>query len=231
MNAAAQPLDSSTTSCQSYVDLLRDAAEWHLLSLLFARPSLEWFNQIEHLAHEVHDEMVREAVAAVRPNITPALYETIFGPGGPAAPREISHRPDTISGGYLAELLGFYQAFGYQSPYHEPPDHVAVEVDFVSYMRLKEAYAVARNDLAQAKMAADSAKGFIEQHLGVIAGALAQTMQNCDVLYLKLAATALSRRVASDRSAVESPQRAWNAANFSLPIVCDDGCCDDFILE
>jgi len=232
MNATSGSIATTSGNSQEFIELLRDAAEWRLLGLFFARPSDGWATQIEWLAKEIHDEELRKAAEAAKNGVTASLYDTAFGPGGPAVPREISHRPQAISGQYLAELVGFYQAFGYHSPYVEPPDHVAVEIDFVSYLRLKEAYAIARDDVANAKVTAIAAKSFLQQHLSVIAAAISETMQNCEIPYLKMAATALNRRVSTLSPAFEPPQQAWGTASPShLPIICRLGCYDDSILE
>ena len=67
--------------------LLREAAEWRLISLLFECPNEEWQAQVAALAAEITDADLKAAAVAAREEAGEGIYHTIFGPGGPAAPR------------------------------------------------------------------------------------------------------------------------------------------------
>ncbi len=130
--------------------------------------------------------------------LLPEILEltTCPGRGGPAAPREVSYRPRELPGNALAELRSFYQAFAYEPVLPEPPDHVAVEIGFVAYLRFKRTYAVARGVEAQAEMCAGAERHFIDNHLRVIADPLAKSLAISGIPYLAHAAEALRLRVA-----------------------------------
>jgi nitrate reductase assembly molybdenum cofactor insertion protein NarJ len=122
------------------------------------------------------------------------LYDSTFGPGGPAPPREITYRPGSLSSEYLAELSGHYSAFAYVSPYEEPVDHVAVEADFVAYLKLKQAFAQDCNDDGSAATACEAVERLLEEHLAFIAAPLAERLADSDVRYFALSAQALLTR-------------------------------------
>jgi len=179
-----------TTQC------LHEATRWRMLGLLFSCPDPEWREQLAALAASTADDLLRRAVAAAGPQADPGTYHTIFGPGGPASPREVSYRRASFSGRFLAELRDVYAAFAYDaSSTGETPDHVATQADFVGYLRLKEAYARGRGEEEQADLAARTARRIIDDHLAWIAEPLAGTLQSLGVEYLALAAQALYERV------------------------------------
>ena len=120
------------------------------------------------------------------------LYHSTFGPGGPACPREASHRATLVPGVLLAELEAYYQGFGYQPACLEAPDHVAVEAGFMAFLRLKQAYAFANGLSDQAEMAAAAAHRFLTDHLAVIAEPLARSLQ-LGIAYLAGAASPAAR--------------------------------------
>ena len=212
--AAEQMNASQTTDKSPPIDLLRQAAEWHLIGLLLQCPDDGWPDRLASLAVEVDDPKLHAAVKAAQREVTAGVYHTAFGPGGPAAPREVSHRDTVIPGGFLSDLCGFYEAFAYQPPAMETPDHVASEAGFIGYMRLKEAYARTCNDDEQAQIAAVAATRFIEEHLAMLAHRFAASVKDSGIEYLELAAESLLNRVGPmpETSGVDSP----------LPILDDD---------
>lgn len=183
------------------LDLARQAAEWRLIAMLLDRPAAGWQEQLDGAAAEVDDAELRRAVEAARHEAGEGLYHTTFGPGGPAAPREVGYRQTVHPGAFLAELMGCYQAFAYAAPTREPPDHVAVEADFLSFLKLKEAYARSSGRGEQAEIAAEAARGFLEDHLSRIAEPLAEALACSGIEYLALATAALARRVGPPRTA------------------------------
>jgi nitrate reductase assembly molybdenum cofactor insertion protein NarJ len=180
-------------------ELLRDAAEWRLIGLLFECPGESWHSQLAGLSAEISDSDLKGAIAAARDEATEGLHHSTFGPGGPAAPREVSYRETILPGQVLGEISAYYKAFAYEPATQEPPDHVSVATGFIAYLRLKEAYAVAREDAAQAAVAADAAKRFIEDHLSTLAEPLARSLAASGIRYLALASASLRRRVGPRR--------------------------------
>ena len=190
--------------------LLEEAASWRLLGLLFECPSARWQEQVAALAGEVGDAELRAAAEAAA-EASEGLYHSIFGPGGPAAPREVSYRNSVELGYLLSEIESYYAAFAFRPETTEAPDHIAVEAGFIGYLRLKEAYALAGGDHERAAVTASAARTFIEEHLGAIAGPLAAALSQSGVRYLELAGKALARLAGAKTDAV------------LLPVLADDG--------
>jgi hypothetical protein len=163
--------------------------------LLFERPVDAWASQVASLANEVQDDQLRAAASAAKDEASRGLYDSTFGPGGPAAPREISYRQGLDAGAFLAELTAFYTAFAYQRDESEPPDHVAAEAGFIGYLKLKELYARARGNEEEASVVAEAAERFVKDHLSMLAEPLATSLERSGIGYLALAAGSLLRRV------------------------------------
>jgi len=180
-------------------ELLRQSAQWRLIALLLSCPRDGWQDELTALARESADEPLQAAADAALTQAGEGLYHSTFGPGGPAPPREISYLRSTLSGQFLVDLRGMYEAFAYQPGNGEPPDHVAVQADFVAYLRLKEAFAHSRGDEEQAAVTAAAAQRMVEDHLSAIAEPLAQSLAASEIPYLSAAAAALRQRVGPPR--------------------------------
>lgn len=176
------------------LDLAREAAEWRLIGLLFSPPEVAWREQIASLAGETRDDQLKQAAATAIEEASEDLYHSTFGPGGPASPREASYFDNIQLGQLLAEICAHYEAFAYAPSQAEPPDHVAVETDFIAYLKLKEAYALAEDDSEKAALTADASRHFLEEHLSRIAPALRDRFQGAEIEYLRLASEALASR-------------------------------------
>jgi nitrate reductase assembly molybdenum cofactor insertion protein NarJ len=174
---------------------LNEAAEWRLLGVLFECPSSGWKEQVAALAREVADPELRRAADLAVGDAAEGVFHSLLGPGGPAPPREITYR-DTLQPGYLlAELTAYYQAFAYTPGTAEAPDHVSAEAGFLSYLRLKQAYALSCGDLEQAAIAQEAAERFRQERLSYVAEPLSAALDCSGEPYLELAGKALLRRV------------------------------------
>ncbi|MBI4907915.1 MAG: molecular chaperone TorD family protein [Acidobacteria bacterium] len=192
---------------QPVTDLLRQAADWRLIGLLLECPRDGWREKVIALSAEVTDENLRRAASQALEEASEGLYHSTFGPGGPAPPREATHR-DTVQLGYLmSELDAFYSAFGYQASTAEPPDHISVEAGFVAYLKFKEAYAISCGDEDGAAVSRDACHEFVSEHLASTAGPLTELLGTCEVPYLELLAIPLRQRSgeAKKRFVVLSP--------------------------
>ncbi len=199
-------MTAATATAQT--QLLREAAEWRLLSLLFECPSPDWREQINELAAEVSDTDLKAAANVAREEASEGLYHSIFGPGGPAPGREISYRNWTQPGYLLSELTSYYDAFAYhpdQAAIVEAPDHVSVETGFIAYLKLKEAYAEAIADDEHAAVTREAAQQFIHEHLSTMTEPLTASLEHSGVEYLALAGKALLVRVGPKRD--QSPKQ------------------------
>jgi nitrate reductase assembly molybdenum cofactor insertion protein NarJ len=230
MTTPAFAATASFVGDSRYMESLHEAAEWRLLGLLFACPHADWRDQVRTLADEITADDLREAARAAQQEADDALYHTTFGPGGPAAPREVSYQQSTLSGQFLADLRAYYQAFGYCPPHDEPPDHIAVETDFMAYLKMKQAFAVARLQEEQVSITADAAQAFVENHLFAISQRLAETMAASGIQYLDLAAAALLTRTrVPDSRTMALPFASATSAGADLSICPLESCCDELI--
>ena len=178
-----------------YLDLVAQAADWHLLSVLFESPRPGWAEQISELASKTTDEELKMAAASACAEASETLYWTVFGPGGPAAPREVSYRPSVQPGQFLSQLEFFYEVFAFHPQENEAPDHIAVLCSFMSFLRLKEAYAVANENSADAKMCHAAAARLLEEHISYIAEPLSVLLGASGLKYLEKTGLGLYQRV------------------------------------
>jgi nitrate reductase assembly molybdenum cofactor insertion protein NarJ len=185
--------------------LLREAANWRLLSTLFSRPREGWRRELASAGGETSDLLIESACAAALNEASEGSYHSIFGPGGPAAPREASYRTTLQLGYVLSALEAFYNAFGYSPNAEETPDHVSVETDFVAYLFVKEALARSQESFDEAETAAEARASFLEAHLSYMAEPLHRSLTHSGVRYLETAAAALLARLGS--ATVETNQK------------------------
>jgi len=105
-------------------------------------------------------------------------YWRLFGPGGVISPYETEYDPLVAArkGHELADLMGFYTAFGFklrepatssvEAAQRELPDHLAVELEFLSLLLLKLLYA-RREGMRDAEEVTHTAMtAFLRDHLG-----------------------------------------------------------------
>ncbi len=85
------------------------------------------------------------------------FYETEFG-----LPHEFRQSQE------LADIAGFYQAFGFKvgGELRERPDHLAVELEFMYILALKEAYAASIGQQELVEICTEAQRKFILDHLG-----------------------------------------------------------------
>jgi hypothetical protein len=177
--------------------LLREAAVWRLLGRLFECPSSGWLDDMHALARELGDHDLTAAVEAAGNGASEGQYHSVFGPGGPAPPREATYRETLELGSLMSELAVYYHAFCYAPLLEESLDHIAVEVGFVAYLKLKEAYARAEGDDVRAGVAARAAEKFVANHLATMAEPLGRILAGSHLEYLARASRLLASRVGS----------------------------------
>lgn len=68
----------------------------------------------------------------------------------------------------LADIAGFYRAFGLEvsNSAGERLDHITVELEFMSFMAYKHAYAMTQHGEEQVEICLDALKKFMKEHLG-----------------------------------------------------------------
>lgn len=180
-------------------DLLREAAEWRLISLLFDCPKGDWFEQVDDLGKQVSDKRLKRAAKLAQKHASEGLFHSIFGPGGPAPGREVSYRGWVQPGYLLSELSSFYNAFSFKPVTAEVPDHIGVETGFIAYLRLKELYALECGDSKNAEITSEASTAFIDDHLSKFAEKISKLLAVSGIDYLDLAGAALFDRVGPDK--------------------------------
>jgi TorA maturation chaperone TorD len=102
---------------------------------------------------------------------------------GRVAPYECSNTPPTAGGhtARLADIAGFYRAFGMDVP-GDRPDHAVAELEFASIVTLAEAEARANGDRDGEQACAQAARSFLRDHLGGWLDAWAARIGGIDVL-------------------------------------------------
>ncbi len=78
----------------------------------------------------------------------------------------------------MGDLMGFYNAFGLalNDRQHERADHVSCECEFLSFLALKEAYALERGDAAMLEETRRAERLFLRDHLGRFLPAFAKKL-------------------------------------------------------
>ncbi len=76
-------------------------------------------------------------------------------------------------GNDLADVAGFYQAFGLAHGEGEMPDHVAVELEFYSVLLVKQAHLHEAGDAEGVSIVEAARRDFLAEHLAPLAFALA----------------------------------------------------------
>ncbi|RMG99376.1 MAG: hypothetical protein D6706_05590 [Chloroflexi bacterium] len=84
-------------------------------------------------------------------------YETEYG-----LPHEYQQSQE------LADIAGFYRAFGFNlgGTVRERPDHVAVEMEFMHVLAMKEAYALDNENSEHMEICTEAQAKFLKDHLG-----------------------------------------------------------------
>jgi nitrate reductase assembly molybdenum cofactor insertion protein NarJ len=175
--------------------LIAEAAEWRLLALLFEYPGEEWRRQLDALASEVRQEELRRAAEGSQQQACEGLHIALFGPGGPVSLREATYQGGVQLGYLMSELSAIYDAFGYQPRTEEALDHLSVETGFLSYLKLKQAYAQECGHAEHAAVVSDAAANFVKEHLAMVAEPIALKLANLAPEHLVLAGRFLVERI------------------------------------
>jgi len=155
--------------------LLRDGTSWNFCSHLFRWPTKETMLAAASLVPELPPQLRVEAAEVVAYTSDPSLqsaYHHLIGSGGCVSPYESQCRINGETGVadkgiILADVAAFYKAFGfnYSKELPEAPDHVAVELAFMGYLKLKQAFAFLHQDDEAIEVCRDAEDAFLQDHL------------------------------------------------------------------
>ena len=162
---------------------LEAASRWRLLSLLFQLPTRQSRHELRRLAEiaPLNLSLLAHEWASVPLHLAAAEYHRALGPGGVPAV-ESSYDPNALAGRgpLLADIAAFHKAFSY-SPEHPPaevPDHLAAELDFLSYMAVKVAFAIEAGKIEHAKISDQAYSKFLNEHLLTWVGAFRERLEH-----------------------------------------------------
>lgn len=115
------------------------------------------------------ETLEREYVRLFGPVARCPLHETAYGDAGRLLGRSAS----------LADIAGFYLAFGLRPTSDDThrEDHIGLELEFMSLLALKEAYAIAEGWQEALEVTQRAQLRFVEDHLGTWIDALAAQLR------------------------------------------------------
>jgi TorA maturation chaperone TorD len=161
---------------------LEAASQWRLLSLLFQLPTRQSRQELRRLAHTAPSKLANlaKAWADLPLTLAAAAYQRTLGPGGVPAV-ESSYDPNALAGRgpLLADIAAFHKAFSYspERPPAEVPDHIAAELDFLSYMAVKVAFAIESGEIEHSKISDQAYSNFLKEHLNTWVGAFRERLE------------------------------------------------------
>jgi len=161
---------------------LEAASQWRLLSLLFQLPTRQTRQELRRLAQIAPRKLANlaKAWADVPLTLAAAAYHRTLGPGGVPAV-ESSYDPNALAGRgpLLADIAAFHKAFAYapEKPPAEVPDHVAAQLDFLSYMAVKVAFAIEAGEPENVKISDQAYSKFLKEHLYTWVGAFRERLE------------------------------------------------------
>jgi TorA maturation chaperone TorD len=122
-------------------------------------------------------------------------YLRLFDLGGMISPYETEYLQEKISRKpfELADIAGFYQAFGFgvrDRSSREPVDHAAVELEFMAILAFKERHAEASRREDHLAIVRDARKKFVDEHLAQWGFVYCSRIRDldCDAYYKRLGA-------------------------------------------
>lgn len=162
-------------------NLTQRAREFTLASVLTTYPSAETRELLEGLAGPACAGALHALLqGAGGLEDAQSAYCELFDRGGQRASlyeSEYGRMRGMSKGNTLADIGGFYQAFGLtidQERAHELVDHIAVELEFYSTLLLKQELLLRGGDEEGVFVVSDARGKFLREHLGSLAQAIAE---------------------------------------------------------
>jgi putative dimethyl sulfoxide reductase chaperone len=201
---------AALASAAAWIDV---DGEQHLVAIIedLARAGSAPVAEMAHVYRTLFGHSARGSVAA---------YETEYGN------EALFQQPQE-----LGDLMGFYGAFGLtvNSEQHERADHISCECEFLSFLSMKEAYALERGDNAMLEDTLKAQKLFVRDHLGRFLPTFAQQLGREDAagFYAALADLCLrfvsleAKRLGTRLGTTNLPLRPAN--DDRVPMACGSG--------
>ncbi len=111
--------------------------KFKFFSLVFSYPSIETLSQIRSIADEIpHYRSMAERILTMPLEDVQTEYTKLFVTDHPrlhCPPYESYYREGTVYGNSSVEVRELYEKFGLEYSFEgEPPDHISVELEFLS---------------------------------------------------------------------------------------------------
>lgn len=165
-------------------ELLRDASQWRLFGLLFEYPTKAWRENLEALLPSLHSQELKAIAQATLEQSSEGLHIALFGPAGTVPVREVTYQGGVQFGYLMAEMSAYYEAFGYQPQVDEAEDHLAIQLGFLAFLKLKQAHALLNGQSEAARLTADAFMSFLREHVAVQAEPVLKALENFAPAYL-----------------------------------------------
>lgn len=144
------------------------------LSLGFSYPSPAIRDEFDRVQALLKEQGVLKGLPEVQfedPETLVPLYLTLFDRKATCSPYESEYgdgAKEFTKSRDLVDIAGFYQAFGFDlnEAVADLHDHIKVELEFMSILALKEAYAWSENLEDSLAVTMDAEKAFLEDHVG-----------------------------------------------------------------
>jgi len=162
--------------------LLGRSALYELLALALVYPEAEAFERATILAEDLADHEVvtardltaplqalHTALGEVTADRIAPVHFVLFEGSVLCSPHETEYIRDPLAkAAQLGDIAGFYAAFGLKisESHRTTPDEISTELEFMSMLTRKEAYAALRAWTEREEIARDAGRRFLELHLG-----------------------------------------------------------------
>jgi len=150
-------------------------------------------------------------------------YSRLLGGTGVCPDGEISYRTRMPGGTILADIAGFYRAFGFPYPEggDEKPDHIATELEFVAFLLAKEARALVSQETEAVDVVQKARRAFLTDHLATWIGGLAAALRRHAPDDLRTAAAQAAAQAVAEDVPVEAPSAGEpDATEFQCGGLC-----------
>lgn len=160
-------------------DALLRADLWRIASFCFERPTQDRLEALHSLLGEIMNvfnesettlstvlKNLREDIEQADLHAWEKEYHALFTTQVVVSPFEGAYHR-TERGAIIGDIAGFYKAFGLQATAHDgPPDALKNELAFMSWLSLKEAYAIRKDMTEELEVTLSAEKKFLEDHVG-----------------------------------------------------------------
>ncbi|MAT99574.1 MAG: hypothetical protein CL608_20720 [Anaerolineaceae bacterium] len=174
---------------------IRRAQVYGFLAEAFLYPRENWTEDISLVAEIVRSlgwiQVTLEMTPTTSAELQAAHRRTFGTAGSMGYETEYGLPHEYRQSQEMADIAGFYRAFGFNlgGAVRERPDHVAVELEFMHVLALKEAYAFEQDISERVEICVDAQGKFLHDHLGRWVNLLAQSVAHSapGSLYMPLA--------------------------------------------